>query len=272
MKGKTIILKSIKTFIDVESDYYAIVVVEYDNVVIELINNLLDEGFTITNRNGYYCDKKTHITSLLCIENKVYLKTDIPYCDFYSINDCYISYKRKVNCIVDKANSCLPEINGVRLMGNVIISEYIERIEVSDCLLFNNGNLKNICFPNNISYSVQCFSKCIIELPEEAIADKTNNFLIYYRFKYIINQGMKINLRIHSGASFKIWENNVEIACEAYKSNIYNKHLLKYKLTPIDGENEIVLAVETNYGDTKGFAFQFEVSNNIDNFFWPELI
>lgn len=261
----------IRTEVNIENDYSSVVIIEYNNVEGDLVQNNSDKGFIIK-KESTDRDFDDYITHITCLKHIVQIETNIPFCDFYCIDNFTIEYHHNENGIIDEWGNKLPEFGRTKLSCDNIVSQFIERIEMSNAFLFNRCDLSELEFSNEITYMQKYFTKCVCELPDDVVKDDKNNYLFFFRVKYKYTHNMQLYLRLRSGASMKIWENSELLTQELYKSKVYNKHILKYRLTPIDGVNEMVLAVETSYGRTKGFCMQMEIPHINSQYFFPEII
>lgn len=118
-----------------ESEYYADIFISYSGVVGRLHDTGEQICFWLFRPIADYNDEHDHIEKIHVLKNTIRLETNIPFGEFYSIDNCYLSCNNENGAITDDEGNILPSFNNYLLSRPFTYSDYIERIAVSNAFI-----------------------------------------------------------------------------------------------------------------------------------------
>lgn len=265
-------IDNINYYINEESMSYADVLIEYKNVCGHLtipVNG--DDGFSVFKRFPSYGESNNHINKIFVYDNKVLLETNMPFCDFYSIEDCYLTYHKSENAITDSRHRFLPEIKKYNLEKERNITPFIENIDISKFSLLNTS-INSLDYPKDMDYQPIIFENCMCELPKWVVEDNQYDYLGYYRLKYYCEDQPNLLLHLRVNGEMKVWENSKPIIYSEFVDKSFNMNISVHKLNPVIGVNELVFAISSSKGKTLGFCIRIERTDNSNGAFLPQIV
>ncbi len=241
-----------------ESEYYAHIFISYSGVVGSLHGSVEDRGFWLFRPVAGYNDENGHIEKIHVLENTVHLETNIPFGEFYSIDNCFLSYHSEKGTITDDEGNVLPEFSDYLLSQPYIYSDYIERIGISEVFV-DDGKFLPDSLPRDIIYTEELFQKCVCCFPSEIAEDNEHDHIRYFRLRFTVCCECELKLKLRSGSTMKVFENGKLIYSQEYRGTHINRFITFLELHPSETVNELVFVLRSEHGTSCGFIIQFAI-------------
>jgi len=197
--------------------------------------------------------------SMSICENKITLHTNIPYHDVNGIEIYSLSYIGKQGEICDASGNSLKEFYGLRLEDIEKYSPFIDICKRSNVYKFN-GKLRDGNYPDlkENEFTDIIFDTYYCKAPDEFHDIKDENLIVYYKFDFLCTTDTNLNIRFSHSGDAKVWINKEEFIYQDAEELTFHAEELEKKFDFVKGENEVLVAVTSNHGCSRGFSLRFE--------------
>ncbi|MDF2943113.1 MAG: hypothetical protein K0S01_1971 [Herbinix sp.] len=256
-ENSPIYIQRIISKLDTNNNYTTKIIIELEGCVGRLIYDKDKQPFKLFTYAKAYTDIN-YVNQMEIYEGKIFLTTNMPLYDIVGIENFILSYLPEADSeLTDSIGNKLQPFDNLSLVDERIISEYAN-VYYTSPIIEKSSKISEICYPENISFSIKINDDYTCEVPEQFKIAKSKNLLVYYR--YIIecqnNEHIKLHFRFNGG--IKVWVNRKEIFTRNKKEKDFNIGEMIYEFISRSGENEIMIALESNNGYARGVAIQFE--------------